>query len=412
MLLNAALTGVLGLAFWASASRFASADAIGSGAAWIGGVMTVSSIGQLNAYLLLPSFLSRAGNLGRRLLLGVYAATVPVSGLLGWAYWVFLAPQAVRGVAAFPAGGLVFVASVMLWTVFTLQDAGLVGARLYGALPLENGVYGLAKVALLFALSGTGVWSVVLATTLPLVVLVPAVNVFLVRRLDPRGLRAPSPDVWSGFARMGTGDWLATSAAAISTAYLPVLVVQLAGARAGAAFAVVWALAQAVDVAIGAVALSATVEIVAAPHLAAVIVRATIMRLGVFALTASLVVLGFGHLLLGLYSPAYVDPGATILVLLTLATIPRAASSVALALARARRRVGDVLLIQLSLAALVVPGVVLLVPEIGVFGGAWAWLAAQLVVGLIAVVVVLPRAVRAVPAAGSDEGPYSTEEER
>ncbi|MBU4336561.1 MAG: hypothetical protein KJ548_08290 [Actinobacteria bacterium] len=403
LLLNAAITGVLGLVFWAISSRVVSSDALGSGAAWVGAVMTVSSVCQLNSYLLLPNYLGRAGRRGRRLLLITYAVTVPVSALGGWLYFLLLAPEEVVAVGGPRTGGLVFAAACALWTVFTLQDAALAGTRRYGLIPWENGLYGLAKLGLLVGLAGTGIWALPLATVIPLLVLIPAITVVLIRRLSPARLPEPEPGAFAGMARMASIDWVGTSAAAVSTAYLPVLVVQILGAAQGAAFAVVWALVQAVDMAVGAVSLSATVEIVAAREHTARIVRGLLVRVLLFSGAAAVGAALLARPLLTLYAPTYVDPGAELLVILTLASVPRAVTSLALAVARAQRLPGHILVLQVGMTVLVVAGTLVLVPGTGVIGAGVVWLGAQLVVG-VAAAFALPRLLRARPAGPAADG--------
>ncbi|MFC7593354.1 hypothetical protein ACFQYP_63870 [Nonomuraea antimicrobica] len=50
--------------------------------------------------------------------------------------------------------GLFFLASVVVWAVFTLQDVVLTGLRQATFVPLNNLVFGLVKMGLLVALAG------------------------------------------------------------------------------------------------------------------------------------------------------------------------------------------------------------------------------------------------------------------
>jgi O-antigen/teichoic acid export membrane protein len=107
-------------------------------------------------------------------------------------------------------------------------------------------------------------------------------------------------------------------------------------------------------------------------------------------------------LLLRLYGGGYADAAATVVRLLTLAVLPRAVLVVSIAVARVQRRVGRVLAIQASAAAVVLVGAVLLASPLGIAGVALAWLIGQsLLAG-----VLLPSLLRHLrPVAGADRPP-------
>jgi hypothetical protein len=75
----------------------------------------------------------------------------------------------------------------MTWCVFSLQDAVLTGIRQAVWLPLENGVYGVVKIALLIALAPVAVqYGIVASSIVPAPVIVVPVNLFVFCVLLPR----------------------------------------------------------------------------------------------------------------------------------------------------------------------------------------------------------------------------------
>ena len=82
---------------------------------------------------------------------------------------------------------VLFAVSVVVWEVFTLQDAALVGLQRPVAVPIENVIYSLAKLALLVV----GAWllgstDILFSWMTPLIFLIPVINWLIFRILKDR----------------------------------------------------------------------------------------------------------------------------------------------------------------------------------------------------------------------------------
>src|SRR6185295_11028741 len=95
----------------------------------------------------------------------------------------------------------------------SLQDAVLTGIRQAVWLPLENGVYGLAKIGLLVALAPVAMqYGIVASWIVPALVIVVPVNLFIFCVLLPRHAKSsraePGGQSARTVARFVGGDYL------------------------------------------------------------------------------------------------------------------------------------------------------------------------------------------------------------
>jgi hypothetical protein len=76
-----------------------------------------------------------------------------------------------------------FVAATVVWGIFAIEDAALLGLKRAVIVPVENTVYGAIKLVLLLGftafLSAAGIF---LSWVIPLAVVVPVVNWLIFRR--------------------------------------------------------------------------------------------------------------------------------------------------------------------------------------------------------------------------------------
>lgn len=129
----------------------------------------------------------------------------------------------------------ILAVSVTTWCVFSLQDAVLTGIRHAVWLPVENGLYGIAKIGLLVALASVSLeYGIVASWIVPALVIVVPVNLFIFCVLLPRHARssraAPGGQSPRSIARFVGGDYLGSVLALATVDLLPLLVVARLGA--------------------------------------------------------------------------------------------------------------------------------------------------------------------------------------
>ena len=152
-----------------------------------------SGIGQLNLSGMLIRFLPRAEGKSRRLVLTTYTFAAATSALLAIMALTFI------GFFASPTSPLrlslahsaFLVLAVAATAIFTIEDSVLVGLRRAGWVPAENGAFGVAKIAILFALAPIGTaFALYSSWMIPLTLTIPLISAAAILPLPPNGSRS------------------------------------------------------------------------------------------------------------------------------------------------------------------------------------------------------------------------------
>ena len=392
LMVNTVITSVLGMAFWAGASRFYSARELGESAALISAMMLLSVISQLNLAMGISRLLPQVRRERWRPVAGAYGLSAGV-GLIVAALFAGFAPRLSGSFDFLGQDALLAVAlvvAVILWNVFALQDAVLTAARWAAAVPVENGVFGLLKIGLMVALassfSGQGIfWAWVLA----MAILLLPVNGLIFGKVLRASPHAPSPATVLSLGdrarvtRYLAGDYVAALLNQGYTALLPLLVVAVLGGDANAYFYIAFVIAGAVRAVAQSMSTSLVVEGAHDESQLASLTRLSVVRYVKYAVPATAVLVLAAPLMLLPFGAAYVDQGTTLLRLLLIATVPQAAIALYLGVERVRARVSRVLVLEAAIVVLVTAGAVAGMHSYGLNGVGVAWLAAQLAVAVL-----------------------------
>jgi O-antigen/teichoic acid export membrane protein len=391
LLANTALTSVLGMGFWVAAARLYSSVEVGRDTVLISVMIELSTVCQLNMGNGIVRFLPDFGGRSARALGAVYVLTGVVALLVGSAF-VVVAPHVshelayLGGEATLAVG---FVAALVLWGLFTLQDAALMATRRAPSIPLKNGVFGVLKLAALPVLLVAGaVNGVFLAWALPMALLLVPVNLLVFRRALPghvAGVVRESSVVRLGLGRVVrflTQDYLASVFTQATLTVLPLLVIAILGARQSAYFAMPFTIVMAFDTFVysscTSLVVEATLERESLRALTRVFVRRVLALLmpaaALLALAAPLVMLPFGHV--------YAQHGAGVLRLLLCASLFRTVTALFSAVARVQGRGRRLALVELALLVLVLGAAIPLARSHGIEGVGAAWLGANVLISL------------------------------
>jgi GT2 family glycosyltransferase/O-antigen/teichoic acid export membrane protein len=390
LVLNTAVTGILGIAYWAVAARLYPAPAVGGGAAMIAAMAVLSGIAQLNLIAGLPRFLPTAGRLQRRLVLSGYAVTaglaiviasgfVTVNRLTGLGGDFLDGPASVR---------VWFIAAVAAWTIFTLQDAVLAGLRAAIWVPVENGLFAVSKIVLAVAFLGAFPrYGIFASWTIPVLCSLVPVNLLIFRRLLPVHERAgPSPSMrrlTARVARLVAGDYPGSLAYLASITAMPIIVARVVGFEQAAYFYTAWMLATSSDMVLSAIATSATVE---GAHdvdgFSKVVDKA--IRLYTVILLPLVVILVFGaHTILAVFGTGYQTSATHLLQLVALTLPARAIVHLAFAGFRIEGRPRAIFAVQLASALGLLGGTLLLISVWGITGVGVSYFFTQWTVALL-----------------------------
>lgn len=393
LMANTLITAGLGLVFWVVAARLLGSDAVGRDSALVTAMMTLSAIGQLNLANALVRFLARTGDRAGRTIVGAYALAIVASCLLAVGF-VLGAPHVSSRFAFLSQDRLLslgFVAGVVLWGVFALQDAVLTALRSAPWVPLENGLFGVLKMAALPALAAAGVaHAVFIGWVIPMVMLLAPVNYVIFARALPRyrARQWGAHSIVEHFTRrrllrfLGQ-DYLGSLVGMATTLALPVCVVALLGGKANAYFFMPYTVISSFELMFGNVTTSLTVEGALDERRIGVLARRVMRRLAVISIGGGLLIVLAAPLVLAPFGPAYVAHGAGVLRVLACATVFRAVGVLYLAIQRLRGRGLPIVYTTLWRALALIGLTLTLGPRMGIMGVAVAWVAAAVPVALV-----------------------------
>lgn len=389
LMLNTVVNSGLGLLYWVVAAHLYRDADVGRGNALVSLMLLVTTLTQLSFSGALVRFLPRSGTASRRLLLTGYGISTALATLGGAAVmtWCCLGLPPADPLHVTPPFAVWFVVSTAVWAVFTLQDSALTGLRSASWVPLENGVYGLVKLALLVGVARTSLADGVFTSwTLPVIALLVPVNLLIFRRILPRHVcstRAEQePPTRAVLIRYMAGDYTGTVFRQLASTFLPVLVVALLGAADGAYFLPAATIFSAMGLLQLAITSSLVVEASQEPAAAARLVRAMLRRIAVTVLPAAAAVLLAAPLILTLFGPHYRDGATPVLRLMMLALLPAMLVALYITRCRLEHRTGMLALVQGVQAAVLTGGTVLLGGSAGLAAVGWSALAAELLVAV------------------------------
>jgi O-antigen/teichoic acid export membrane protein len=185
LIISGAGTGAIGILFWAVAAHLATVATVGRTSAEIAAMVLLATLAQLSFGSSFERFLPVAGAQTRTFIKRAYVACT-ATGLV-----VSIAYIALGFSHSFLPNSLgwraVFVAGVVMWTIFALQDSVLIGLRASRLVPVENILYSVVKLLLIpVFLIFSSTQGVLLAWIVPVIAMIIVVNRYLFKTRIPR----------------------------------------------------------------------------------------------------------------------------------------------------------------------------------------------------------------------------------
>jgi O-antigen/teichoic acid export membrane protein len=379
------LTSALGVVFWSLAAHLYSVEVLGVSSAVISTMLFITGVAQLNLRTALIRLVPEAGPGTGRLVVMAYAVTLAASFLLGVAAFGTMAilgtgTLALEGLAT-PFGILLLAVGTMAWSVFNLQDGVLAGLRRTVWVPVENGLFGVAKIVALVALVvSMPALGIVVSWIVPMVICVVVVSVALARWIPAHMAASPGRAIAMRsrqLLRFVAADYVGSLCALSVAALVPVVIVAVSGPRAGAYLYIVWTISTSLNLLPVNMCASMMVETVHADAHVGTEARRVAVHMARILVPIVLGVVVFADWILGIFGPEYVEAGALPLRILALGVLPYGVNVLYLATARINGMGREIVATQVALAALTIGGAVLLVGSMGITGVAVAWFAAQ-----------------------------------
>ena len=387
LLLASLLNAVLGFAFWALAARWYTTEAVGTATALIAAMTFLATLSTLGLRGGLLRFLPVAGRHTGRMIRRVYlacaataagAATVFVAGSAVWA-------SELTVVRDEPLAAAAFVAVVVCWVIYVLQEHVLAGLGRAVLVPLVAGGYATVKLALLALLIGAAGWGVFAAFTTPALLAVGVVSVVVFARLVPRnhasvGDRAPSLGV---LVRFAAGDHTATLLALVAVDLVPLLVLARMGPSASAYYYIAFTAAYVLFLVSSNMGSALVVEASRRPDRLAQLARRTLRNAGALVGVAVAVGVVAARPLLGFLGEDYAENATTLMQLVLLSALPGVVVGVSNAVARAQNRTRVLVATNLALAVIVFGGAEIGLRTWGLPGVGVAWVVAEILLAIV-----------------------------
>ncbi|MGW6498071.1 lipopolysaccharide biosynthesis protein [Nonomuraea angiospora] len=390
LMANTVVTGVLGMGYWLLAARLYSPEEFGRGQAVITAMRLFASLTALGFVGALARFLPVAGRRTPELALRGYGLAAATGGVAALGFLLTL-PMWGKTYSAVLSGfwpGLFFLASVLVWAVFTLQDVVLTGLRRATFVPLNNLVFGIVKMGLLVALAGAlpsgGIFvSWVIPTALALI----PVNWLIFAVVVPRHVEKSDPDQepprLREIGRFLAGDFPGTLSILGIVYLVPVVIATQVGEATFGRFSMAHTLASMIELLAMNMAVSLTVEGSFDRAKLAENCRRALRRAFMIVTPIIAVAILAAPLILTVFGSAFADEGTTLLRLMSLAVLPRVLIEVYLSALRAQSRARTLATVQIGLAVLVLVSTVALFPYTGVNAVGYGLLFSELLVAVL-----------------------------
>jgi O-antigen/teichoic acid export membrane protein len=288
-----------------------------------------------------------------------------------------------------------FIAAVACYSIFALQDMALTGLRQTHWVPVENTLFSIAKLVLLLVLVGTSLQlGILLSFLLPLVLVILPLNWFLFRRWVPHHMTHSAQTEHlplSQIARFVGGDYVGQLFALAGMALLPLMVTNRLGADANAYFYLAWVVAGSLQLLNVNFAISLTVEAALDEQALAKYTRNMLLHSLRLLVPVVVALLLFAPWLLTLFGKSYAEESVTVLRLLVFAALPHNLIALWLGIARVRRQIKQIILVQAANCVLLLGASAALMNVYGITGvGLGVLLAETIIAALLLVTQIHP----------------------
>ncbi|MEV8094594.1 hypothetical protein [Kitasatospora sp. NPDC085879] len=395
---SAVLAAGLGALFWIFATRWYSAETVGTSYAALSVAALMSALGRFNLGDVLVRFVPRAGRHTGRFVLRSYAIAGVFSALaaVGFLLIVPIVAPSLDFLRS-PLLGTAFVIAAAGYSIFDLQDGALTGLRRTGWVLGENVIFAAAKAGALAACAALAIGTGILTSwAVALVLAILIANSVLFRHAIPAHQRAdregaPMP---GRVKRYATADYLGKLAGITTYTVLPLTVLAHLGAAQNAYYSLAWIIADTFNIAVLSMGFSLVVEGAHAPERLPELARRMLRHAGLLVLAATAVVVVAAPWILSLFGPDYARYGTPVLRLMAVASLPTVLIIVAIDVARVRRNLRLLIGVQVAQCVLTVGLTFVLLPRYGLTGVGLAWLLACCAVA-VPLLLTLPRWMKA-----------------
>ncbi|WP_214401925.1 phosphotransferase [Pseudonocardia lacus] len=397
LVLSSGLTSAVGLLYWVIAARLFPPAVLGVNQVALNTMMLLGSVAHLNMTYALLRFVPVAGLAARRLVGFGYLAAIIFAAIVGGVFALgagVWAPQLVEG---WGHGRLIvfFLVATPVWSLFVIQDFVLTAVKRATAVPAENAVFSVLKIALLLvAFVGAVDGGIAISWVISTAVIVLGINVWLLLKVLPAHGRATvsdaTPITLGGFTRFIRADYAGAVLWQCALFGLPLLVLARLDAESAAVYGIVWTISQALYTVSSGMGQSMVAH--SASDLAGLekARKAMVRRAMTLVVPVAAVVSIGAPLWLMVFGDHYAANGSMALILASLSAIPNVITASTVNAARVRQRMGVLFGVPATLAVSVILGSWLLMPHIGITAVGLSWLVAQTLMAIGILIATAP----------------------
>lgn len=396
-MISTGLSSALGIGYWILAARMYPTEIVGSNAALISGMIFLAGISQLDFPNVMTRFLPISGNKSYSLVGGAYGISAILSILIGGIVVSNFFPRLKEIFIPNndPTLLIVFVVSIIVWCVFTIQDSVFSGLRNAVWVPIENVIYAIVKILLLVAFSyvapNVGIY---LSWIIPVAVLIFPMNWIIFARAMPSYVTESTEQAQPETIKVKTirnyvaGNYVASIFYLSSIRLLPVLITFLSSAENGAYFYGAWTISNAIKLVIINMTQSLTVEGALAQDMVRNIGGKLLKMIGMIIGPLVIGLIIVAPYILQLSGSEYSTFGTPVLRLMLIAVIPSTFNFVYIGIARVENKVKNIVLVQGIITTLILAGCFVFLPLYGITGVGVAILLAESIVAIFILISV------------------------
>ena len=395
LMVNSAAGSALGFVFWIVAARLYPAEAVGLGSAFLSAAGLLSFVATLGLgsglIRYLPGNKSNASALVNSCLTlsslaGLLAALIFIIGIPFWSPALSLIRDDLRF-------GVTFIALVVSGTLFSVLGDTYLALRRAEFSLVQGSLMGLLKLILVAVLSGLfGIFGVLASWTLAMTTIVVLGLFLFLARLQPGYRPVPSlrREVSNDMVHFSFANYVSLGLWSTPGWVLPLLVVKQLGSQVNAWFYMGWAMSGLLFAMSGAISTSLFAEGSRQDTNLARDIKKSLKLMVVLVLPAAALLMAAGSKLLLAFGQQYSREGAILIRVLAPSVVPLSLNLLYLAIARVRKRLGEVILITGALTVGILGLSYVLLPRLGIKGVGVACLVSHSAVALAG----LPRFIR------------------
>ena len=403
LMANTAITASLGMLYWMLAAHAYDKSTVGRSSAQISAMTLISALTQMNFTSVLMRFVPTAGQQARRLILSCYAIAAffaaVVSLIVVMSTNIFASENAVLHSSSVFA--IWFVIATTSWSVFNLQDGTMTGLRQAIWVPVENGIFGITKIALLFAFvpvfDSKGIFA---SWTIPVLVSLIPMNWVIFKKFVPQLMSTTTQTeliTRRKIAGYVGGDYVSSLFGQAMTTFMPILVVSVLNPEVTAYFFIAQMMSLSIDLVGFNLGSSLVVEASRQPERLPELALGVLRRTYLLTIPLGAVLIITAPWLLTLFGREYSDNATTLLRLLVLTSLPKAITSVHGALARITHNTNRNAIFSFVQSILLIGGSIVFMQVWGIVGVGVAALLSQIMVAVFALPWIL-RTLKGTPA--------------